>query len=152
MSIIVAGSPVPEFSLETDDGGRFTRADLLGSTSVLVFYPFAFSSVCDEQLTLYEEVLPDLAQRGATMYAISTDNRRSQAAFRQKLGSTIRQLSDFEPKGAVARAFGVMHAGGSSDRALVLVGPDGVVRWSWQAEALSDLPGANLIFDALDGD
>ena len=113
MSVIAAGTPVPEFSLTTEDGEPFTREDLLGQTSVLVFYPFAFSPVCNDQLTLYEEVLDEFSARGATLYAISTDARWSQAAFKEKLGSSIRQLSDFEPKGATARAFGVLNEAGS---------------------------------------
>jgi len=149
VSVIAAGTPVPEFSLGTEDGETFTRDDLLGQTSVLVFYPFAFSPVCNDQLTLYEEVLDEFSARGATLYAISTDARWSQAAFREKLGSSIRQLSDFEPKGATARAFGVLNEGGFTQRALVIVDPEGVVKWSYLAPSPGDLPGANLIFDGL---
>ncbi len=147
--MIAAGTPVPEFTLTTEDGDSFTRDDLLGQTSVLVFYPFAFSPVCNDQLTLYEEVLDEFAALGATLYAISTDARWSQAAFREKLGSSIRQLSDFEPKGATARAFGVLHERGFTQRALVIVDPEGVVKWSYLAPTTGDLPGANLIFDGL---
>ena len=149
MSVIAAGTPIPEFTLTTEDGDSFTREDLLGQTSVLVFYPFAFSPVCNDQLTLYEEVLDEFAALGATLYAISTDARWSQAAFREKLGSSIRQLSDFEPKGATARAFGVLHDRGFTQRALVIVDPEGVVKWSYLAPTTGDLPGANLIFDGL---
>jgi peroxiredoxin (alkyl hydroperoxide reductase subunit C) len=149
VSVIATGTPVPEFSLATEDGETFTRDDLLGRTSVLVFYPFAFSPVCNDQLTLYEEVLDEFSARGATLYAISTDARWSQAAFREKLGSSLRQLSDFEPKGATARAFGVLNEGGFTQRALVIVDPEGVVKWSYLAPSPGDLPGANLIFDGL---
>jgi len=62
---------------------------------------------------------------------------------------TIEQLSDFEPKGAVCRAFGVYHPLGFPQRALVIVGPDAVVKWSYQAPSPGELPGANLIFDGL---
>jgi peroxiredoxin (alkyl hydroperoxide reductase subunit C) len=150
MSVIEAGAEIPEFTLTTEDGGKFTREDLRGKTSVLVFYPFAFSPVCNDQLTLYEEVLDDLAERGATVYAISTDARWSQAAFKEKVGSSVQQLSDFEPKGATARSFGVLNDGGFTQRALVIVNPDGVVRWSYEAPSPGELPGANLIFDGLD--
>jgi len=150
VTVIEAGTSVPEFTLATEDGGAFARGDLLGATSVLVFYPFAFSPVCSDQLTLYEEVLGDLAERGATLYAISTDARWSQAAFKEKLGSSVQQLSDFEPKGATARAFGVLHDGGFTQRAIVTVDPDGVVKWSYQAPSPGDLPGTNLIFDGLE--
>jgi len=150
VSVIEAGTPAPQFTLTTADGEKFTREDLIGKTSVLVFYPFAFSPVCNDQLTLYEEVLPELTERGATLYAISTDARYSQAAFREKLGSTIVQLSDFEPKGAATSAFGVLHEGGFPQRALVIVDASGVVRWSYEAPSPGELPGANLIFDGLD--
>jgi peroxiredoxin (alkyl hydroperoxide reductase subunit C) len=148
-SVIAAGTPVPELTLRREDGSPFTRADLEGRTSVLVFYPFAFSPVCTDQLNLYEEMLEEFAARGATLYGVSCDSSYSQKAFRESLGVSIAQLSDFEPKGATCRAFGVYHPGGFPQRALVIVGPDAIVTWSYQAPSPGDLPGANLIFDAL---
>src|SRR4051794_30406704 len=150
MGVVAAGQPAPEFSLQTLDGEAFTHADLQGRTTLLVFYPFAFSPVCTEQLSLYQEVLEDFAERGVTLYGVSCDATYSQEAFRQSLGVEIAQLSDFEPKGAACAAFGVLHPGGFPQRALVLVGPDAVVRWSYEAPSPGDLPGANLIFDALE--
>ena len=150
MSIIEPGTPVPEFSLATADGGRFTQEDLQGRTTVLVFYPFAFSSVCTDQLQVYEEALPELTAQGATLYGVSTDAVDSQQAFKEKLGVSIEQLSDFEPKGATARKFGAyFEPAGMTNRALVIVGPDGVVRWSHLAANPGELPGVNLIFDGL---
>jgi peroxiredoxin (alkyl hydroperoxide reductase subunit C) len=146
---IKAGEPAPDFSLTRADGPPFTRTDLLGRTTVLVFYPFAFSPVCTDQMSVYNEVLDELAARGATLYGVSCDATYSQTAFRDQLGIAIEQLSDFEPKGAACRAFDVLHPGGFPQRALVIVGPDGVVRWSYSASSPSELPGANLIFDAL---
>jgi peroxiredoxin len=150
MAVVGAGQQAPEFSLARHDGAPFTRADLEGRTTLLVFYPFAFSPVCTEQLSLYQEVLADFAARGVTLYGVSCDATYSQEAFRRALGVEIEQLSDFEPKGAASAAFGVLHPGGFPQRALVLIGPDAVVRWSFEAPSLGDLPGANLIFDALD--
>jgi peroxiredoxin len=151
VSVVAAGQPAPDFTLATAGGDPFTRADLEGKTTVLVFYPFAFSPICTEQLSVYNEVLPDFAERGATLYGVSCDAVWSQQAFKEQLGLEIAQLSDFEPKGATCRAFGVLHPGGFPKRALVLIGSDGVVRWSYEAPSPGDLPGANLIFDALDG-
>ncbi|MEA2213699.1 MAG: hypothetical protein QOF83_3647 [Solirubrobacteraceae bacterium] len=148
--MIPAGEPAPEFTLARGDGSTFTRSDLEGRTTVLVFYPFAFSPVCTDQLNLYQEVLGDLEQREAVMYGVSCDATYSQTAFREHLGVSIEQLSDFEPKGAACTAFGVLHPGGFPQRALVITGPDAVVRWSYQAPSPGDLPGANLIFDALE--
>jgi peroxiredoxin len=147
--VIEAGAPAPEFTLKRADGSGFTRSDLLGQTSVLVFYPFAFSPVCTDQLNLYEEVLDEFRARGATLYGVSCDAIYSQTAFAEQLGVTIEQLSDFEPKGEACRAFSVYHPGGFPQRALVITGPDAVVQWSYQTPSPGDLPGANLIFDAL---
>ena len=149
MAVIEAGQPAPEFSLGREDG-RFTRADLEGRRTLLVFYPFAFSSVCTEQLSLYDDLRDDFAAHGVTLYGVSCDAGASQRAFKEQLGIEIEQLSDFEPKGEACRAFGVLHPGGFPQRALVLIGPDGVVEWSHEAASPGDLPGANLIFDALE--
>jgi peroxiredoxin len=150
VSVIAPGTPAPAFSLATQAGGKFTNADLEGRTTVLVFYPFAFSPVCTDQMQIYDEVLSELAEQGATLYGVSCDATHSQEAFRESLNVDIAQLSDFEPKGAVSEAFGVLHPGGFPQRALVIIGPDGIVKWSYEAPSPGDLPGANLIFDGLD--
>lgn len=150
MSVLAAGSPVPEFSLRREDGSRFTQQDVAGQTAVFAFYPFAFSPVCTDQLNLYEEVLGELSAQGATLYGVSCDSLWALRAFKEKLGITFEQLSDFQPKGATCQAFGVYHEkGGMPQRALVMTGPAGVVLWSYEAPSPGELPGANLIFDAL---
>jgi len=150
VSVGAPGTPTRDFTVRRADGSKFTNADLAGQTTVLVFYPFAFSPVCTDQLNLYEEVLDQFVAQGATLYGVSCDAVFSQTAFKEKLGVSIEQLSDFEPKGATCRAFGVyFEKGGMPTRALVLIGPDGVVLWSWEGEHPGVLPGANLIFDAL---
>jgi peroxiredoxin len=150
LSILAPGSPAPEFTLKTAEGKDFTRDDLLGKITVLAFYPFAFSPVCTDQLQIYDEALAELAERGATLYGVSCDATSSQRAFKESLGVSIEQLSDFEPKGAASRAFGAyFEPGGFSNRALVIVGPEGNVKWSHLADSPGDLPGVNLIFDGL---
>jgi peroxiredoxin len=151
VTVIPAGLPAPDFTLARYEAEPFTRSQLLGTTTVLVFYPFAFSPVCTDQLSIYNELLGDFGERGAAVYGVSCDAVWSQRAFKDALGIQIEQLSDFEPKGATCRAFGVLHPGGFPQRALVLIGPDAVVRWSYEAPSPGDLPGVNLIFDALDG-
>jgi peroxiredoxin (alkyl hydroperoxide reductase subunit C) len=149
MSVVEPGTAAPDFSLATGDGGTLTLADLKGRTTVLVFYPFAFSPVCTDQLNLYEEVLDDFRAQGADLYGVSCDATWSQTAFVKHLGVSIPQLSDFEPKGEVCRAFGVYHPGGFPQRALVIIDPEGIVKWSYEAPSPADLPGANMIFDGL---
>ena len=149
MSPLGAGFSVPSFSLKRAGDATFTEADLQGRTTVLVFYPFAFSPVCTDQLSLYDDLREQFTAQGATLYAVSCDSAWAQTAFKQQIGVEIEQLSDFEPKGEVCRAFGVYHPGGFPQRALVIIGPDATVKWSYQAASPGDLPGANLIFDGL---
>jgi peroxiredoxin (alkyl hydroperoxide reductase subunit C) len=149
VSLIAPGSAAPEFRLITEKGKEFTQDDLPGHTTVLVFYPFAFSPVCTDQLNVYNEVLDEFEAAGARLFGVSCDASWSQKAFRDHLGVAIPQLSDFEPKGATCRAFGAYHPAGFPQRALVITDPDGVVQWSFQAASPGDLPGANLIFDGL---
>jgi len=150
VSVIAPGTEVPEFTLTTQDGEPFTREDLAGTTTVLVFYPAAFSSVCTDQFHILQEVLGDVTAQGAALHGVSCDQRESQTAFRESLGVTIAMLSDFEPKGAATQAFGCYFAPtGVSNRALVIVGPDLTVQWSWEGEHPGILPGANLVFDGL---
>ena len=151
MPIIEAGTAAPDFTLTDQDGNEVSLSDLEGQTSVLVFYPMDFSPTCTDQLNVYQEVLGELEEEGAKLYGISVDSAFAHKAFRDHLGVTIPLLADFEPKGAVAKAYGVyIHERGHNQRALVMIGPDLEVKWSYQAPTPLEIPGANLIFDALD--
>jgi peroxiredoxin len=149
VSVIAAGTRAPHFSLARQGGETFTEKDLIGQTTVLVFYPFAFSQVCTDQLQLYEGVLDELARQGAKLYGVSCDSVFAQSAFTEKLGLSSEQLSDFEPKGAACSAFGVLHRGGFPERALIVIGPDGVVLWSYEAPSPGELPGVELLRQGL---
>ena len=117
---------------------------------MLVFYPADFSPVCTDQLSVYQEVLPQLAEAGAELVGISVDGAFCHKAFQQHGGLSIPLLADFHPKGEVAKAYGLWSEDhGVACRALVMVGPDGTVQWSYLSPPL-DVPGANLIFDALE--
>ncbi len=149
--MIEPGTPAPEFALRDQDGNRVSLSDLAGWTVVLAFYPLDFSPVCTDQLNVYQEVLGELQGRGVKLYGISVDSPFCHKAFRRQLGIDIPLLADFEPKGEVARRYGVYIDGrGHSERALVMIGPDGVVRWAYKSPRPLEIPGANVIFDALD--
>ncbi|HEX4435478.1 MAG TPA: redoxin domain-containing protein [Solirubrobacteraceae bacterium] len=145
MSVIAPGTAAPDFTLARADGEEFTKADLQGQGTILVFYPFAFSPVCTDQLQVYEPLIEGLVARKIHLYGVSCDATWSQSAFREKLGVSSEQLSDFEPKGSASEAFGVLHPGGFSQRALVILGSDGVVRWSYEADSPGELPGPDLL-------
>jgi len=148
--MIEPGTAAPDFALPDQDGNIVKLRDLRGQTSVLVFYPMDWSPVCTDQLNVYQEVLGDLDAEGARLYGVSIDSAFSHKAFRQHLGITFPLLADFHPKGEVSRAYGVyIEERGHNHRALVMIGPDLVVRWAHQSPSPLEIPGANLIFDAL---
>jgi peroxiredoxin len=148
--MIEPGSAAPDFTLPDQDGNEVSLADFRGRTVVLVFYPADFSPTCTDQLNLYQEVLPQLEERGAAMLGISVDGAFCHKAFQGQLGVTIPLLADFHPKGEVARSYGLWsESHGVARRGLVMIGPDGTVEWTHLAQPL-EVPGANLIFDALD--
>jgi peroxiredoxin len=151
MGLIEAGTKAPDFKLPDQDGNEVSLADFAGKRLVLIFYPLDFSPVCTDQLNLYQEVLEDFESQGATLVGISVDSAYCHAAFREKLNLTMPLLADFNPKGEVSQAYGAWIEGaGISNRCLVLI-EDGVVKWSYAAPNPGEIPGANLIFDALSG-
>jgi peroxiredoxin len=148
--VIEAGSKAPEFTLPDQDGKQVSLADFRGERVVLVFYPADFSPVCTDQLSIYQEVLGELEERGTKLLGISVDGAFCHRAFRSHLNLDFALLADFHPKGEVARAYGVWSDEyGVSGRALVLVDGEGTVEWAYSSPPL-EVPGANLIFDALD--
>jgi peroxiredoxin (alkyl hydroperoxide reductase subunit C) len=149
--MIEPGSPAPDFKLRDQDGAEVSLDDLKGQTVVLVFYPLDFSPVCTDQLSIYQELVQDFDSRGVKLYGVSVDSAFCHKAFQEKLNLTIPLLADFEPKGEVAKAYGVYNDEyGCSQRALVMIGPDGVVQWAYCSPSPLEIPGANLIFDALE--
>jgi len=150
VTLVGPGTPAPNFRLIDERGEPVTREDLEGQTTVLVFFPFAFSPVCTDQFSVYHGVLDEFERRGVKLYGVSCDSSWALKEFRKKLEVDIPMLSDFEPKGEVSKAFGAYHPGGFAQRALVILDPEGVVTWSYEAPNPGELPGADLIFDGLD--
>jgi peroxiredoxin len=150
MGVIGAGEAAPDFTLRDQDGEEVSLSDYRGRRVLFVFYPFDFSSVCSDQLSVYQEVKPELEEKGIELVGISVDHIHAHKAFREKLGIDTQLLADFEPKGEVAKAYGsYFEPAGMANRTLVLVDADGRVEWSYESPSPGEAPGANLIFDAL---
>ena len=149
--MIEAGTPAPDFSVPDQDGNMVGLGDFSARKLVLAFYPLDFSPVCSDQLSVYQEVLPEIEAKGATLVGVSVDSAYCHRAFRDRLNLTIPLLADFHPKGAMSREYGAYQEDfGTNNRSLVLVGEDGAVRWSHATPSVKEIPGANLIFDALE--
>jgi peroxiredoxin len=148
--VIEAGAKAPDFSLPDHDGNEVSLSDFAGRKLVLVFYPLDFSPVCTDQLSLYQEVLGEIESKGASLVGISVDSTYCHHAFRKQLNLTMPLLADFNPKGAICRAYGAwIDQVDHGNRSLVLIDEEGTVRWSYAAPTPLEIPGANLIFDAL---
>ena len=150
--MIEPGAKAPDFELPNHKGKPVSLSDFAGRKLLLCFYPNDFSPVCSDQLSVYQEILPELRERGVELVGISTDGTWTHNAFRRHLGLEMTLLSDFHPKGEVSRAYGAyLEEWGTPNRSLVLVDEEGVVRWSHAEDTPLEIPGANLIFDALAG-
>ncbi|HEU4393231.1 MAG TPA: redoxin domain-containing protein [Solirubrobacterales bacterium] len=148
--MIAAGEPAPDFTLRDQDGEEVSLADYRGRKVMLVFYPADFSPVCSDQLSIYQEVKPEIAAKGVELVGISVDGVFAHKAFQEKLGVDTTLLADFEPKGEVARAYGsYIDRVGTANRTLVLVDENGTVAWTHESPHPGEFPGANVIFDAL---
>jgi peroxiredoxin len=148
--MIAAGEQAPDFTLRDQEGEDVSLSDFKGRKVLLVFYPMDFSPVCSDQLSIYQEVKPELAEQGVEVIGISVDHSYAHKAFQEKLGIETTLLADFEPKGEVSRAYGSYLDGlGFSNRTLVLVDEDGKVAWAYESPSPGEFPGANVIFDAL---
>lgn len=147
---VAVGESAPDFTLSAGPDETLSLDELRGRPAVLVFYPGDWSPVCSDQLDLYQAVLPRFEERGARLVGISVDSVWSHAAFADHRGLEFPLLADFEPKGEVARAYGVYRDDdGIAERALFVLDPEGAVRWS-HVSPPDVVPGVDGILEALD--
>lgn len=144
------GTKAPDFSLPVTPDQDLRLAQLQGSKVILVFYPADWSAVCGDQLVLYNEILKYFKQYNAQVLGISVDGRWCHLAFSQDRKLHFPLLSDFEPKGAVARLYEVYDEKlGECQRALYIIDEAGIIRWNYLSPVGVN-PGADGIFDALE--
>jgi len=144
------GTKAPDFDLRAGPDQTVELASLRGRPVILAFYPEDWSPVCSDQMTLYQEVLPEFERFGAVLLGISVDGMWCHAAFAEHRNLHFPLLADFEPKGEVARAYGVYRAeDGTSERALFVIDGAGIVRWSYVSPVAVN-PGADGILRALE--
>ena len=150
MAALKAGTPAPAFSLSSTPEQRVALSQFRGRPVILVFYPADWSPVCGDQLALYNELADEFAKFEAALLAISVDGVWCHRAFVQDRGYHLTLLSDFEPKGEVARRYGVYRdKDGFAERALFVLDKQGIIRWSY-VSAVGVNPGADGILSALE--
>jgi peroxiredoxin len=150
MSILVAGTVAPNFTLHVTPDQLLTLSDLRGKPVILTFYPADWSPVCGDQVTLYNEILPEFHKHNAELLGISVDGVWSHAAFARDRHLHFPLLSDFEPKGEVAKKYGAYRKSeGVAERALFVLDSEGTIAWSYRSPIAVN-PGADGILDALE--
>jgi peroxiredoxin len=148
--VLPPGTRAPAFTLPVTADQRVSLSDFAGQSVILAFYPADWSPVCGDQMALYNELVGEFKQRGAVLLGISVDGPWCHSAFAESRHLHFPLLSDFEPKGEVARAYGAYRTHeGTSERALFVIDGDGVIVWSYKSPVAVN-PGADGILDALD--
>jgi peroxiredoxin len=148
--ILPPGTPAPDFTLPVTPDQKLSLRELRGRPVILAFYPADFSPVCGDELALFNEILPEFQKHGAELLAISVDGSWCHDAFAKDRHLHFPLLSDFEPKGAVAKKYGAYRDGdGFCERALFIIDPKGVISWSY-CSPVGVNPGADGILAALE--
>lgn len=148
--MIEAGAKAPDFTLPDHTGHEVSLSGFARRRLLIAFYPLDFSPLCSEQMILYQGISRELDEAGVRLIGISVDSAFAHKAFRETLGFDTQLLADFEPKGAVASAYGAyLEQAGHSNRSLVLIDGEGTVEWSYASDAPIDIPPTQLILDAI---
>jgi len=144
------GTIAPDFTLHSTPDQAVTLSQFRGQPVILSFYPADFSPVCGDQMALYNQVLPEFRHHHAELIGLSVDGAWCHSAFAGARNLHFPLLADFEPKGQVARLYGVYReTEGTSERALFVIDADGVIRWSY-VSPVGVNPGADGILAALE--
>ena len=149
-SVLKPGTAAPDFTLHTTPDKSISLSQFRAKPTILAFYPADFSPVCGDQITLYNEILPEFQRLNAELLGISVDGIWSHLAFSKDRNLHLPLLSDFEPKGAVAKRYGVYRQqDGITERALFVLDSNGIIRWSY-VSPIGVNPGAEGILKALE--
>ena len=148
--ILQPGATAPDFTLTVTPDQKLSLSEFRGRRVILAFYPADWSPVCGDQVSLYNQILPEFRSRGAEILGLSVDGPWCHQAFAEHRNLHFALLSDFESKGEVARSYGAYRLpDGIAERALFVIDEKGVIFWSY-CSPIGVNPGADGILDALD--
>jgi peroxiredoxin len=151
MKPLEKGTKAPDFSLKVTPDQTVCLSDFLGRPVILAFYPADFSPVCGDEMSLYNEILPEFKKYNAELLGISVDNVWSHLAFAKEKNLHFPILSDFNPKGEVSKLYNAYNEkDGVSERALYVVDRKGKIAWGY-ISPIGINPGADGILEALEG-
>ena len=140
----------PDFELYSTPDQKLRLGELRDKKIILTFYPADWSPVCDDQMSLYNEMEIYFARHNAQLVGISVDSKWSHLAFSGHNKFHFPLLADFEPKGAVSRLYEAYdEKEGECRRALYVIDEDGIIRWRYLSPTGIN-PGADGILNALE--
>lgn len=144
------GTKAPEFRLKDTPDQMVALSDFRDRPVILVFYPADFSPVCNDELTVFNEVLPEFQKHNAQLLGISVDSVWCHLAFARERNLHFPLLADFHPKGHVAKLYNsYREEDGEAERALYVIDSDGMILWSY-ISPIGVNPGANGVLQALE--
>lgn len=147
---LAVGTKAPDFTLHSTPDQMVSLSDFAGNPIILVFYPADWSPVCGDQLALYNELMPEWRQHQAELIGISVDGVWCHIAYSKDRKLQFPILSDFEPKGEVARTYGVYRQkDGVCERSLFVLDGEGTIRWNY-VSPIGVNPGADGLLKALE--
>src|SRR5229473_545784 len=145
-----AGDAAPDFPLRTANGIEWHLADFRGEKNVvLAFVPYAFSSVCSAQLPSYESELERFKDSDTEVVSISLDSTYALNAWAKSMHTSFPLLSDFYPQGKVVDLYGVRHQAGMSNRAVIVIDKEGIIRYIEVLDNPGDMPDNEDLFEVL---
>jgi peroxiredoxin len=149
-NLLAAGTTAPDFTLHVTPDQTISLGELKGKPIILAFYPADWSPVCSDQMVLYNEILPQFRKHKAELLGLSVDGYWCHAAFAENRHLHFPLLSDFEPKGNIAKKYGAYRLQeGICERALFVIDKNGIIAWSYLSP-VAENPGADGILEALE--
>lgn len=149
-NLLTPGTAAPDFTLNVTADQTLSLGELKGKPAILAFYPADWSPVCSDEMALFNEILPEFKKYKAELLGISVDGYWCHSAFARNSHLHFPLLSDFEPKGAIARKYGAYHEkGGVCERALFVIDKNGIIAWSYLSP-MGENPGADGVLEALE--
>jgi len=148
--ILTPNTPAPDFSLRVTADQSLSLSELKGKPVIIAFYPADWSPVCGDEMALLNEIFPEFRKHGAELLGISVDGVWCHDAYTAHLKLRFPLLSDYEPKGAVAKQYGAYRdKEGCCERAQFVIDKNGIIAWSYLSP-VAENPGADGILDALE--
>jgi peroxiredoxin len=145
-----AGTRAPDFTLNDANDKPISLSQFRGKNVILVFYPLDWSPACSDQLSLYQSELAEFEKYDAQVIGISLDSIYSHGAWAAVRGISFPLLSDFNPKGEVAKRYNVLrNKDGFTDRALYVIDMEGMIRYRFVSPELPKIPDIYVLFEQL---